>query len=125
MPGLPVRAFLDVLDEVEGAKEALVAAVPSARVPGRPLADALHAFEERVGRAEDLMAAWRQAAVSDEWERCGRGVEEARRRAEAFRLEAPELGFEALIARISELIDPLEPFEEAARRFEELGASLR
>ena len=70
------------------------------------------------------MPLWRHDAVGEEWERCREGVTEARRRGEVFRLEAPTLGFESLVARISELIDPLEPFEGAVRRFEELGGSV-
>jgi hypothetical protein len=31
-----------------------------------------------------------------------------------LRLEAPELTYETMVARIAELIDPLEPFEETA-----------
>ena len=107
------------------AKEALVAAVPSARRPGHPLAEALFEFERRLGAAAAGMPAWRHDSVEEYWMGCRGAIEEARRRAELLRLEAPDLGFEALLARISELLDPLEPFEEAAGRFEELGGSLR
>jgi len=102
-----------------------VEAVPSARAPGRSLAEALFEFEERLRTAEEEMAAWRHRAVAVEWAGCEEGIEEALRRARALRLRAPELGFESLLARVSELIDPLEPFEDAARKFQELGASLR
>ena len=119
-----VRAFIDVVRDVEAAKDALVAAVPSARAPGAPLADALFRIEHHLQRARGGMSRWRDHVVSEDWRRCRDGIEEARRRAERLRLEAPDLEFESLLARIAELIDPLEPFEEAARRFRGVGASL-
>jgi hypothetical protein len=124
-PDLPVGAFLVVLREVERAKDAVVAAVPSARSPGRPLVDALLEFDTRLATAADAMGGWRHDAVASQWTACSRGVEEARRRGEHLRLTAPELGFESMLGRIQELIDPLDPFEDAAARFRELGASLR
>jgi hypothetical protein len=109
-------AFASVLEEVERAKEAVVAAVPSARAPGRPLAEAVFEFEARLDAAQAGMDAWRGDAVATEWEACRGGITEARARAERLRLEAPELGFESLLAAIQELIDPLDVFEQAAAR---------
>jgi hypothetical protein len=110
---------------VESAKKALVAAVPSARTPGRPLAEGLLEFEELLRGAQAEMDAWRHPALHTEWTGCDRGIAEALRRAEALRLRAPDLGFEPMLAAISDLIAPLEPFEPAAEGFRALGSRLR
>ena len=114
-------AFGRVLEDVERAKQAVVAAVPSARAPGRPLADALFEFEARLSSADAGMDGWRSESVTAEWRACRAGIAEARARGERLRLEAPDLGFESLLGVIQELIDPLDPFEEAGARLREVG----
>ena len=116
-------AFVEVLEEVEPAKAALSSVMPTTRLPGRPLTDAVLEFEERLGRARDGMPAWRAADVEPQWAACDAGVTEALDRARRLREEAPDLGgFEGLIWAVGELLAPLEPFEAAERRFRELGA---
>jgi hypothetical protein len=110
------EAFLRVLSAVESAKEAIVSAVPSPRGRARPLADALIEFETGLRDAETRMRSWRSDGVEELRSTCSSGLSEALRRAEELRLEAPELTYESLLARIGELIDPLEPFQEAALR---------
>ena len=115
--------FLVVLDEVEPAKAALSSVMPTTRMPGRPLTDAVLEFEERLGRASIRMPGWRAAELENEWSACEAGVSEALARARRLREEAPDLGgFEGLIWAVGELLGPLEPFEAADRRFRELGA---
>jgi hypothetical protein len=116
------RRFDAVLGEVERAKAAVVAAVPSARAPGRPLADALFEFDDRLAAAASLMDSWRTEHVADAWKACADGIAEARGRGERLRLDAPDLGFESLLGAIQELIDPLDAFELAAARLRELGS---
>ena len=116
-------AFRRVLDELEPAKEGLAEALPTNRLPGRPLVDALSSFETALERAVPLMPAWRRPEVEDAWQRCDDGLVVARERAARLRIEAPELGgFEALLGTIQSLIDPLDPFEDAAFRFRALRA---
>ena len=95
---------------------------PSARAPGRPLADALFEFEARLSSADAGMDGWRSESVTAEWGACRAGIAEARARGERLRLEAPDLGFEPLLGVIQELIDPLDPFEEAAARLRGVGS---
>lgn len=114
-----------VVRRVEEAKEALIAVVPSARAPGRPLADGLFAFESGLGHAAAAMGGWRHPDLASEWEACSGGITEALRRAEQLRMEAPELGFEPMLAAVGDLIAPLEAFEAAAERFRSLGSRLR
>jgi hypothetical protein len=116
-------AFHAVLKHLEPAKSALTDVMPTTRMPGRPLPDALAEFEEGLLRAEAVMPRWRAAALEPEWLACERGLEEACGRARRFREDAPELGgFEGLIWAVEELMSPLDVFATAADRFRELGA---
>jgi hypothetical protein len=114
-----------VVGRVEQAKEALVAVVPSARTPGSPLAEGLFTFEHGVREAAKGMAGWRHEELASEWDACSEGIAEALRRTERLRLEAPDLGFEPMLAAVGDLIAPLEAFEAAAERFRALGSRLR
>lgn len=116
-------AFRDVLEHLEPAKAALTDVMPTTRMPGRPLPDALVEFEEGMALAEERMPAWRTPAVEPEWSACEQGLDMARTRARRFREDAPELGgFEGLIWAVEELMAPLDAFATAAERFRELGA---
>lgn len=114
-------AFLLVVERVERAKQSLTEAMPTTRLPGRPLPDALSEFEELLRRARSGMDGWRADAVRYAWDRARGGLDEALRLAETLRLEAPRLdGFEGLIGAIGDLIAPLEAFQGAAERFRAL-----
>jgi hypothetical protein len=114
----PLRGFRTVVAEVEQAKAAMTDVMPTTRLPGRPVPDALLAFEEHLARAESLMASWRAPQVEAVWQDCRTAVDESRARAGRLRDEAPELGgFEGLIAMVEGLMAPLEAFERAAARF--------
>jgi hypothetical protein len=116
-------AFRAVLEHLEPAKAALTDVMPTTRMPGRPLPDALAEFEEGLERAEERMPAWRISAVEAEWIDSEQGLTEARVRARRFREDAPEVGgFEGLIWAVEELMAPLDGFAAAAERFRGLGA---
>jgi hypothetical protein len=116
-------AFRDVVDVLEPAKAALTDVMPTTRMPGRSLPDALVDFERGLFRAAQMMPSWRIPDVEAEWTACNAGVADAREQAQRLREEAPELGgFEGLIWAVEQLLGPLEPFAVAARRFRELGA---
>jgi hypothetical protein len=115
------EGFRRVLDQIEPAKDELAGALPTNRLPGRPLADALASFESALERAQALMPSWRRPEVDDVWRTCAAGIDLAHERAEALRREAPDLGgFEGLLGTIQSLLDPLDPFEDAATRFRAL-----
>jgi hypothetical protein len=116
-------AFGNVLEHLEPAKAALTEVMPTTRLPGRPLPDALAEFEDGLERAEALMPGWRTPALEAEWIACERGLLEARERARRLREDAPDLGgFEGLIWAVEELMAPLDGFAAAAERFGQLGA---
>lgn len=119
----PFAGFCRVLEQIEPARAALTEVMPTTRLPGRSLPDALSEFEEGVARARTLMPAWRAEATESSWVACDNGIDEALRRARRLREEAPELGgFEGLIWAVEELMGPLEVFASAAERFRDLGA---
>lgn len=114
-------AFREVVRTVEGAKDALVAAVPGGRGAGVPVAEALWAFEAGIEDARRIMERWRTAETEDMWRTCLSGLEQSLRSAEDLRLGEPPEGYEELYARLADLMAPLEVFVEAARGFRELG----
>jgi hypothetical protein len=119
-------AFDDVLAEVEPAKAAITSVMPSTRMPGLPLPDALMVFESRLSRARELMPRWRRPETEEVWCACDAGLAEAAERARRFREEAPDLGgFEGLIWAVEHLMAPLDPFAQAETRFQDLRTSAR
>ncbi len=120
------EAFEHVLGDLEPAKQALTEVMPTTRLPGRPLPDALAEFEERLAAARAAMPAWRRPEMDPEWTACANGIDEALGRARRLREDAPDLGgFEGLIWTVENLLDPLEPFEAAAERFRSLRVVVR
>jgi hypothetical protein len=116
------EVFAGTLGSVEDAKAALVTAVRSGRAPGAPLAEALAGFELALADADASMTAWRVDQIEADWTSCRVGLDEARNRAEAFRLsEHPPEIYEELIAELGDLMDPLDAFEAAAAAFGALG----
>jgi hypothetical protein len=110
-----------VVVDVEEAKAAMTATVPSTRLPGTPLAEAIAEFEDHLGRAKELMPGWRHPDVEAGWLACEAGIDEALARAARLREDPPELGgFEGLIWVVDQVLAPLEAFEAAAERFRTL-----
>lgn len=121
-----LRAFEAIVPALDRARSALTASVPSTRLPGRPLAEALLEFEEALDEIAAGMDAWRAPDVGEVWLRCDRAVLEARRLAERVRTEAPRpAGFESLIALIGDLLAPLDAFDDASERLRELRRGRR
>ncbi len=74
-------SFERVLAEIEPAKEALTEVMPTTRLPGRPLPDALAEFEDRLRSAALVMPAWRRDETESVWTECDGGIAEALERA--------------------------------------------
>ncbi|HZD81066.1 MAG TPA: hypothetical protein VE646_13640 [Actinomycetota bacterium] len=115
------EGFRAAVEPLEEAKAALPPAVPTTRLPGRPLAEVLLEYEVGLDRTAERMNAWRAPEVQGEWDACWAGLREARAMAERLRTQAPDLGgFEGLIGVLGDLLAPLEAFEIAAERFRSL-----
>jgi hypothetical protein len=107
--------------EVETGMDGMTSTVPTTRMPGTPLPDALLELEEHLGRARELMLAWWHPDLEQEWQACDDAIEESLGRAASLREEAPDLGgFEGLIWAVDQVLAPLEAFEAAAERFRTL-----
>jgi hypothetical protein len=114
-------AFHAVVADLEPAKAALTEALPTTRAPGRPLQEALGAFEAGLVRAGAGMPAWRTPEIGALWIACDRGLGEALDHVRRVRRDGIEpVGFEALLWLIEDLLDPLDPFAEAERAFRDL-----
>jgi len=95
---------------IEEAKRELLTALPSPRgIPARQIADALLAFEERLRQAAEELAAWNDSAGAGV---LAAAIAESLRRAERLRLDPPALDYEALVAILADLIEPLGAFAE-------------
>ena len=99
---------------LDGAQRVLLAAVPTSRDEGTPLAEALGAFLDGLARAEEAMPAWRDHRTEAIWHRCAEALVASRAAAEQLRDPSLQLGFEALNVRLGEVISPLEEFADAA-----------
>ena len=107
------HAFASTVAVLERGKVELLRAIPGARRPGVPLAEALLAFRESLDEAAASMAAWRLPELAHPWETCRRALDAAAGLEERLRLSAPTLSHEALLATLGDLIAPLEAFAEA------------
>lgn len=117
----PFEAFRAVIEPLERGKAALPEAMPTTRLPGRPLAEVLLEFEEGLRAASAAMDAWRTPEVEAEWQGCSAALREALAMTERLRVEAPDPGgFEGLVGLLGDLLAPLEAFEQAADRFRAL-----
>jgi hypothetical protein len=113
LPGDIRRAFSVAAGLVGEAQRALIAAVPTSRDPGMPLADALEAFLAALRNLDGAMPAWRDDRVAHEWTKCSDGIRESRIQAERLQKHDAELTFEQLNARVGDVLYPLEAFADA------------
>jgi hypothetical protein len=118
-----LAAFADTAGAVERSKRALLAAIPAARAPALPLADALFRFREALEQAEAAMPGWRTQETEAEWAACAGAIGRAREREAAVRMAGGELPHDRLLFTLQDLITPLAPFEDAARRIAALRRS--
>jgi hypothetical protein len=115
-PDPSLGAFLAAAEALDRAQRALLTAVPTSRNPGASLAEALGVFGRGLAEAERLMPPWRTDATEAWWQRCEAALRAASD--EAARLSDNPPGptdFEALNARIGDVLDPLEDFADAER----------
>jgi hypothetical protein len=122
----PADAFGRAADRVDHARSALAGSVPTSRLAGRPLAEALAVFEDDLREVRASADAWRVPEVEAEWLACVEALDQALFRAERLRLETPSIaGFEGLVGAIVDLLAPLDAFERAEERFREFRREAR
>lgn len=116
------EAFRRVTGELDAAQRVLLAAVPTSRDTGTPLAEAIDGFLAGLARAESSMSAWRTERTEAVWVRCERALAGARAAAGSLNTDsaAGSLGFEALNARLGDLLSPLEEFADVAAEIRRL-----
>lgn len=116
------EAFRRVTAELDAAQRVLLAAIPTSRDPGTPLAGAIDGFLAGLGRAESAMGAWRNERTDGAWGRCATALVEARIEAQRLREDpnAASLGFEPLNARLGDVVSPLEEFADVAPQIRRL-----
>jgi hypothetical protein len=115
-------AFGPCLDLVERGKASLAAAAPGGRAEGLALAEALAGFEEYLRRAGQAMPPWRIEEMEESWLLCAAGLDESSRRADRLRLGEAPSGYEQLYTVLADIMEPLDAFAAALRRFRDFGA---
>jgi len=117
----PYAAFQAVLEEIEPAKAGIADVLPSTRLPGRPLNDAVGEYRTRLERATTAMPGWRCSELDGEWRACADGLAEGIDRAtRLLAMDEDPAGFEGLLGTVEQLMDPLDPFAAAEERFRSL-----
>ena len=114
-------AFRDVFVAVQEATSRLSSAAPGGRSPGVGLAEALAGFHDGLDRARRGMPAWRRPEVEAEWSGCRDALDEATARSDALRMGETPQGYEQVYGALADIMEPLEAFADAARRFRALG----
>jgi hypothetical protein len=109
------REFSIVAAHVDRAQRAMLASIPTSRDPGIPVAQALKGFGAALDDAAGAMAAWQDERLAEDWTRCSDALREARDEAGKLRLNAGELTFEQLNARVGDVLYPLETFADVER----------
>ncbi|MGZ5291316.1 MAG: hypothetical protein ACXWXQ_02890 [Actinomycetota bacterium] len=116
-----LASFTALAPALDRARSVLTESVPGTRMPGRPLAETLLEFEERLREVEAGMDAWRAPEVEEAWSAAAAGLAEALALADRVRTGGTEPeGFEGLIGLIGDLLAPLDAFAAAADRFRSL-----
>ena len=119
-------AFQALIPSLDAARSALTSSVPGTRLPGRPLAETVLAFEGYLAEVRERMPRWRTEEVDDVWLGADDGLAEALALAERVRTDPPQIaGFEGLIGLIDDLLAPLDAFAVAAERFRDLKRARR
>jgi len=106
-------AFRLCASELDSAQRALLAAVPTSRDEGIPLDEGIDGFLTGLDRLEAAMPGWRIEQTEEDWKACFKVLAEARATALQIK-EKPPQDFEALNARLGDVIAPLEQFAYAA-----------
>ena len=106
-------AFRRCASELDAAQRALLAAVPTSRNDGVPLDQALDDYLAGLDRLDANMPGWRIEQTEDAWKDAFKAIAESRALAIAMKGSPPN-GFEALNARLADVIAPLEQFAYAA-----------
>jgi hypothetical protein len=116
-----LASFEALAPALDRARSVLTESVPGTRLPGRPLAETLLEFEDRLREVRAGMDAWRTPEVEAQWVAASSGLDEALALADRVRTQAPDPGgFEGLIGLIGDLLAPLDAFADAADRFRAL-----
>jgi hypothetical protein len=109
-------AFDQVAVHVDAAQRALLTAIPTSRDPGIPLAQALAEFGRHLARATEALEDWPGVPEgAHEGTKCSEALAAARGEAERLRLGPEPSGFEALNARVGDVLHPLEALADVER----------
>ena len=108
-----LAAFRAVVTHVDAAQRALISAVPTSRDPGVPIDGAVDESLRHLRTARSAMDGWKSDGTAHEWTKCMEAIDRTESAARALP-DAGPLGFEALNARIGEVLAPLEAFADAS-----------
>jgi hypothetical protein len=114
------QSFIRFARALDQGSRALLAAVPSARRAGTPLAASVEGFLAGVAAAREELAGWALPALSAEQRASAAALAAAERRARELPQLTRDLEFEHRTEAISEVLDELAPIQAAEREIRAL-----
>ena len=111
-------AFGAQAERVEAARAALLSCLPVGRVEPVPVPVGLDVIVEELHVVRDEMRAWRNDAVEKDWQACRDSIEESLAAVDdARRVAAESAELEELLEAVGEVVEPLDAWHTAERRW--------
>ena len=111
-------AFGAQAERVEAAREALLSCLPVGRVDPVPVPVGLDVIVDELHAVRDEMQSWRTDAVERDWQACRESIEESLAAVpDARRVAAESAELEELLEAVSEVVEPLDAWHTAERRW--------
>jgi hypothetical protein len=115
------EAFSRQAERVENARRALLACLPVGRVDPAPVPVGLDLLADELRAVSASMEDWRVPEVADVWDRCRHAVRGALAGIDkAHRVATTTTELEDLLAAVGEVVDPLDAWGDAERRWRTL-----
>jgi hypothetical protein len=114
-------AFAAQAERVEAARQALLGCLPVGRVDPAPVPVGLDLLRDELVAVREELDRWRVAPIEAEWQACATAIAEALEHIEPARAAAAETDeLEELLAAVSDVIEPLDVWQDAERAWRAL-----
>lgn len=122
----PWEAFTAQAERVEQVRRALLSCLPVGRVTPAPVALGLDLLRDELAAVAAAMPSWRAPPVEDQWRRCRASLDQAVAAVPTAAEVAASTGeLEELLGAVAEVVEPLDAWAEAERRWRSLRVRRR